>query len=229
MKHRGVNLDFLTQAISDNWDEHDQEETTTHHILRRTESGQNNAPQQDVMWKVVGWVGIRALSRSVEAGCIRALVGGELLTLVWFQRAVVKSLQAENCVSNLVLSYPIQDCLSLLLLAETCTGAPRNLSAYQQIAQENIKFWYYIFLFVMSTPTAHKRNFWYKHAFVIKKILSDACVATISPAYIETPQIHFRLRWTYPTKTSEGFIPNIHKISYTRFPVNDKFIPNVST
>ena len=75
MKHRGVNLDFVTQAISDNWDEHDQEETTTHHILRRTESGQNNAPQQDVMWKVVGWVGIKALSRSVEAGCIRALVG----------------------------------------------------------------------------------------------------------------------------------------------------------
>ena len=32
MKHRGVNLDFLTQAISDNWDEYDQEETTTHHI-----------------------------------------------------------------------------------------------------------------------------------------------------------------------------------------------------
>ena len=28
------------------------------------------------MWRVVGWVGIRALSRSVEAGCIRALVGG---------------------------------------------------------------------------------------------------------------------------------------------------------
>ena len=44
MKHkgRGVNLDFLTQAISNNWDEYDQEETTTHHILRRTESGQNN-------------------------------------------------------------------------------------------------------------------------------------------------------------------------------------------
>ena len=42
MKHRGMNLDFLTQAISDNWDEYDQEETTTHHVLRRTESGQNN-------------------------------------------------------------------------------------------------------------------------------------------------------------------------------------------
>ena len=35
MKHRGVNLDFLTQAISDNWDEYDQEETTTHHLLNR--------------------------------------------------------------------------------------------------------------------------------------------------------------------------------------------------
>ena len=42
MKHRGVNLDFLTQAISDNWDEYDQEETTTRHALRQTESGQNN-------------------------------------------------------------------------------------------------------------------------------------------------------------------------------------------
>ena len=41
MKHRGY-LDFLTQAISDNWDEYDPEETTTHHVLRRTESGQNN-------------------------------------------------------------------------------------------------------------------------------------------------------------------------------------------
>ena len=42
MKHREMNLDFSTQAISDNWDEYDQEETTTHHVLRRTESGQNN-------------------------------------------------------------------------------------------------------------------------------------------------------------------------------------------
>ena len=42
MKHRGMNLDFWTQVIPDNWDEYDQEETTTHHVLRRTESGQNN-------------------------------------------------------------------------------------------------------------------------------------------------------------------------------------------
>ena len=42
IKHRGMNLDFLTQAISDNWDEYDQEEKTTHHVLRWTESGQNN-------------------------------------------------------------------------------------------------------------------------------------------------------------------------------------------
>ena len=42
MKHRGMNLDFLAQAICDNWDEYDQEETTTNHVLRRTESGQNN-------------------------------------------------------------------------------------------------------------------------------------------------------------------------------------------
>ena len=38
----GLNLDFWTQAISDIWDEYDQEETTTQHLLRRTESGQNN-------------------------------------------------------------------------------------------------------------------------------------------------------------------------------------------
>ena len=38
----GMNLDFLTKALSDNWDEYDQEETTTRHVLRRTESGQNN-------------------------------------------------------------------------------------------------------------------------------------------------------------------------------------------
>ena len=37
-----LNLDFWTQAISYNWDEYDQEETTTQHLLRRTESGQNN-------------------------------------------------------------------------------------------------------------------------------------------------------------------------------------------
>ena len=42
MKHRGVNLDFWTQAISNNWDEYDQEETTTHHVLRWAESGQTN-------------------------------------------------------------------------------------------------------------------------------------------------------------------------------------------
>ena len=43
MKPRGgLNLDFWTQAISYNWDEYDQEETTTQHLLRRTESGQNN-------------------------------------------------------------------------------------------------------------------------------------------------------------------------------------------
>ena len=37
-----MNLDFWNQSISDNLDEYDQEETNTHHILRRTESGQNN-------------------------------------------------------------------------------------------------------------------------------------------------------------------------------------------
>ena len=37
-----MNLDFLTQAISDNWDEYDQEETTTHYVLRWTESRKNN-------------------------------------------------------------------------------------------------------------------------------------------------------------------------------------------
>ena len=43
MKHKGVwTLIFLTQAISNNWDEYDQEETTTQHVLRRTEPGQNN-------------------------------------------------------------------------------------------------------------------------------------------------------------------------------------------
>ena len=35
-------FDFWTQAISDSWDEYDQEETTALHVLRRTESGQNN-------------------------------------------------------------------------------------------------------------------------------------------------------------------------------------------
>ena len=81
MKYRGgggVNLDFWIQAISNNWDEYDQEETITYHVLRRTESGQSNRISKDVMWKVVRWVGIRALSRSVEADCtynIRALVG----------------------------------------------------------------------------------------------------------------------------------------------------------
>ena len=35
-----MNLDFWAQAV--NWDEYDQEETTTHHVLRRAESGQNN-------------------------------------------------------------------------------------------------------------------------------------------------------------------------------------------
>ena len=39
---REMNLDFWTQAISDNWDEYGQEETTTHHVLRCTGSGQNN-------------------------------------------------------------------------------------------------------------------------------------------------------------------------------------------
>ena len=42
MKHRGDGPWFFNQAISDNWDEHDQEKTTTHHLLRLTESGQNN-------------------------------------------------------------------------------------------------------------------------------------------------------------------------------------------
>ena len=74
MKHRRVNLEFWTQAISDNWDEYDQEETATHHVLRRTESGQNN--RTSIGGNVVGWVGTRVLSRSGEADCIRALVGG---------------------------------------------------------------------------------------------------------------------------------------------------------
>ena len=38
--------------------------------------GKTTAPQKDVMWKAMGWVGIRALSMSVEADCIRVLVGG---------------------------------------------------------------------------------------------------------------------------------------------------------
>ena len=42
MKHRGINLDFWTHTIFNNWDEYDQEETTTHPVLGRTESGQNN-------------------------------------------------------------------------------------------------------------------------------------------------------------------------------------------
>ena len=44
MKQRegGGGLDLWTQGISDTWDEYDQEETTTHHVLRRTESLQNN-------------------------------------------------------------------------------------------------------------------------------------------------------------------------------------------
>ena len=76
MKHRGVNLDLWTQAISNNWDEYDQEETTTHHVLRRTESGQNNRTSIGCNVEGGGVGGVRALIRSVEADCIRALVGG---------------------------------------------------------------------------------------------------------------------------------------------------------
>ena len=76
MKHRGVNLDLWTQAISNNWDEYDQEETTTHHVLRRTESGQNNRTPIGCDVEGGGLGGVRALIRSVEADCIRALVGG---------------------------------------------------------------------------------------------------------------------------------------------------------
>ena len=57
-------------------------------------------------------------------------------------------------------------------------------------------------------------NFLYKHAFVIKK--NPQWRMRRSPAYKRRPKSDFRLRWTYPTKTSEGFIPNIYKISYTQ-------------
>ena len=71
-----MNLDFWTQAISNNWDEYDQEETTTHHVLRRTESGQNNRTSIGCNVEGGGVGESRALSRSVEADCIRALLGG---------------------------------------------------------------------------------------------------------------------------------------------------------
>ena len=70
-----MNLDFWTQAISKNWNEYDQEETTTHHVLSQTESGQNNRTSIGCNVKGGGVGGFRALSRSVEADCIRALVG----------------------------------------------------------------------------------------------------------------------------------------------------------
>ena len=61
------------------------------------------------MWKVVGWVVIRALSRSVEAGCIRALVGRGASDISLISKGGRKlSLQAENCdQQDRVLSYPI--------------------------------------------------------------------------------------------------------------------------
>ena len=80
MKHRvgggGWTLSFepkQSPTIETNMIRKKQPHTTYWH---EQNLGKTTAPQLDVMWNLVGWVGIMALSRSVEADSIRALVGG---------------------------------------------------------------------------------------------------------------------------------------------------------
>ena len=106
-----------------------------------------------------------------------------------------------------------------------------NLSAYQQIAQENIKFWCYIFLFVMSyADNILTNNLLYKHAFVIKK--NPQWRMRRSPAYIETPKIrlppavnisHQNIRRVHSEHTQNFIYPSLK----CKWPIHTKLLaPN---